>query len=220
MRISHDSHRVVNPGRFAGARTKAAKMTGRAGGAGGRGGPGGSDYRGPVPIPDHVAALRAAVGHDLLWLTGVTAIVLDSRDGVDHLLLGRRADNGRWAAVYGILEPGEQPAIAAAREVAEETGVRCDILGLASVVSAREPVTYPNGDRAQYLDLCFLCTPTPGAHVDLDAETHVADDESTAVGWFPLDALPEPLAPSTRERLDLALAFRADPSAGPYFERP
>ena len=59
----------------------------------------------PVPIPDFVADLRAHVGHDLLWLTGVTAIVLDTRDGVDHLLLGRRADNGRWAAVYGILEP-------------------------------------------------------------------------------------------------------------------
>ena len=174
----------------------------------------------PVPIPDFVAHLRAHVGHDLLWLTGVTAIVLDTRDGVDHLLLGRRADNGRWAAVYGILEPGEQPAIAAAREVLEETGVRCDVLGLASVVSGSRAVTYPNGDATQYLDLCFLCAPTPGAHTDLDAETHVADDESTDVGWFPLDALPEPLAPSTRERLERALRFRADPTAGPYFERP
>lgn len=173
-----------------------------------------------VPIPDFVADLRAKVGPDLLWLTGVTAIVLAEFDGRDHLLLGRRADNGRWAAIYGILEPGEQPAVAAAREVREETGVRARVLGLAAVTAGQDTVVYPNGDRAQYLDLTFLCAPDLVDQPDARTAAHVADDESTDVGWFPIEDLPQPLAPSTTERLRRALNFRADPAAGPYFVRP
>jgi hypothetical protein len=74
-------------------------------------------------------------------------------------------------------------------------------------------VVYPNGDRAQYLDLTFLCRATGG-------EAHVADDESTEVGWFAPDALPEPLAASSRHRLERALAFRAAPDRAPWFVRP
>ena len=173
-----------------------------------------------MPIPSFVADLRARVGNDLLWLTGVSAIVLAELDGADHVLLGRRADNGYWSGIYGILEPGEQPAVAAAREVHEETGIRAEIIGLASVVSDPKPARYPNGDRAQYLDLTFLARPVPGAHDDLRAAARVGDDESTDIGWFALDALPEPLAGSLTERLGRALAFRADPAAGPYLVRP
>ena len=173
-----------------------------------------------MPIPPFVAELRAKVGHDLLWLTGVSAIVLAEIDGAEHVLLGRRADNGNWAGIYGILEPGEQPAIAAMREVREETGIEAEVVGLAAVTSQTAPSRYPNGDVAQYLDLTFLARPRPGAHPDLRAAAHVADDESVDVGWFPLDALPEPLAPSLTERLGRALDFREDPAVGPYFERP
>ncbi|MGH8967712.1 MAG: NUDIX domain-containing protein, partial [Actinomycetes bacterium] len=61
-----------------------------------------------MPIPPFVAALRAHVGHDLLWLPGVSGVVLDDEG---RLLLGRRADNGLWAGVSGILDPGEDPAV-------------------------------------------------------------------------------------------------------------
>ncbi|UNX55223.1 NUDIX domain-containing protein [Georgenia sp. TF02-10] len=161
-----------------------------------------------MPVPEFVAQLRAAVGHDLLWLPGVTGVVLDD---ADRVLLGRRADNGRWALVSGILEPGEQPAVGLVREIAEETGVTAEAVALAAV-TAGQPMTYPNGDVSQYLDLTFLCR-----YVDGDAR--VADDESTDVGWFALSALPAGLASSSRERLDHALAFRADPSAGTRFSR-
>lgn len=149
-----------------------------------------------MPVPEFVLRLREQVGTDLLWLPGVSAVVLDEDDRV---LLGRRADNGRWAVVSGILEPGEEPAPAAAREALEETGVEVEVLALAAV-SVGEPVDYPNGDRAQYLDLCFWCRPIGG-------RAHVADDESTAVGWFALDALPEPLNPSSGPRIERTLAF-------------
>ena len=73
-----------------------------------------------MSIPEYVLALRAAVGHDLLWLPGVTAVVVRD-DG--HLLLVRRADNGEWTPVTGIIDPGEEPSDAGAREVLEEASV-------------------------------------------------------------------------------------------------
>lgn len=151
-----------------------------------------------MPIPEFVLHLREQVGTGLLWLPGVSAVVLDDEDRV---LLGRRADNGRWAVVSGILEPGEDPAPAAARETLEETGVEVEVLAL-TAVSVTDPVEYPNGDRAQYLDLCFWCRPVGG-------EAHVADDESTAVGWFGLDALPTPLNRSSRLRIERTLPYVA-----------
>ncbi|GAA2720399.1 NUDIX hydrolase [Cellulomonas aerilata] len=163
-----------------------------------------------MPIPEFVRRLRDRVGTELLWLPGVSAVVVDD-DG--RVLLGRRADNGRWAVVSGILEPGEQPAVAAAREVLEETGVTAEVDGLASVVTDHREVVYPNGDRAQYLDLTFACRFVAGV-------AHVADDESTDVGWFSPDALPEPLAPTSRERIAHVVAYRADPSRGAWFTRP
>jgi ADP-ribose pyrophosphatase YjhB (NUDIX family) len=134
-------------------------------------------------------------------------------DDAGRVLLGRRSDNGLWAVISGILEPGEQPAVSAAREVLEETGVTVAVEGLAAVASDARTVVYPNGDQAQYLDLTFTCRAVHG-------EAHVADDESTEVGWFLPDALPEPLAATSRQRIAHALAFRRDPARGPWFERP
>lgn len=149
-----------------------------------------------MPIPAHVASLRAAVGNDLLLLAGVTGVVRNDRGEV---LLARRSDNGLWSLVSGILEPGEQPAEGLVREVLEETGVTARVTGLALVWTQPE-VTYPNGDRAQYLDLTFLAEHVAGDPV-------VGDDESLEVGWFPPDALPESTTASARRKLSAALAF-------------
>ena len=121
------------------------------------------------------------------------------RNESGEVLLGRRSDNGQWALVSGILEPGEQPAIGLAREIEEETGVVARIEALAGVWTQPE-VTYANGDRAQYLDLCFLARHVSG-------EARVNDDESTEVGWFAVDALPDGLADNSRRKLATALAF-------------
>src|SRR5450756_1873189 len=109
-----------------------------------------------MPIPDFVLALRSHIGKELLWMPGVSAVVVHE-DG--RLLLGRRADNGLWAVVSGILEPGEQPAVGA-------------------------------------------------------GDPWVADDESTAVGWFEAGALPEPLMKSSQARIAHAMAYRANPEDG------
>src|SRR3954447_1271075 len=124
-----------------------------------------------MPIPDFITEIRALVGHHPLWLPGVTAVV--RRD--DEVLLVQRADNGAWTPVTGIPEPGEEPAVAAVREVREETGVTARVDRLASTwVSG--PVVHANGDLATHLDLTFVCT-------WLEGDAHVADDESRDVAW-------------------------------------
>ncbi|MER7195992.1 NUDIX hydrolase [Streptomyces flaveolus] len=133
-----------------------------------------------MPTPDFIRDLRASAGHQLLWLPGVTAVVFDEEGRV---LLGRRADNGRWSLIGGIPEPGEQPAACAVREVEEETAVRCVVERLV-LVQALSPVTYENGDVCQFMDVTFRCRAVGG-------EARVNDDESLDVGWFAVDALPD-----------------------------
>ncbi|RLU79949.1 hypothetical protein CTZ27_35970 [Streptomyces griseocarneus] len=132
-----------------------------------------------MPIPDFIRDIRATAGHQLLWLPGVSVIVLDD---AGRVLLGRRADTGEWSIIGGIPEPGEQPAAAVVREVYEETAVHC-VTERVLLVQALEPVTYPNGDHCQFMDICFLARATGG-------EARVNDDESLEVGWFEPDALP------------------------------
>jgi ADP-ribose pyrophosphatase YjhB (NUDIX family) len=166
-----------------------------------------------MPIPEHVAALRTRVGTDLLWLPGVSAVVHDD-DG--RLLLGRRADSGLWALPSGILDPGEQPAVGITREVLEETAVQIEVTAVVGVFST-PVIDYPNGDRSAYLDTLFLARPVSARAA---AAARVADDESLEVGWFAAADLPEQLAASARERLDLAQEFLAGPDRAALFARP
>ena len=154
-----------------------------------------------MATPEFILKLREKIGHDPLWLIGVTGYV---EDGAGRILMGRRADTGEWALVYGINEPGEEPAVTVAREVKEETGVDCAPRALVAVEAGR-PMAYANGDRCQYLDLMFVCGLDSGGC----AEPFVGDDESLDVGWFAPDELPEPLAASTAHRLELLARWRA-----------
>ncbi|MFD9870638.1 NUDIX domain-containing protein [Streptomyces niveus] len=145
--------------------------------------------------PDFIREIRATAGHQLLLLPGISAVVFDD-DG--RVLLGRRADTGNWSVIGGISEPGEQPAVTAEREVYEETAVRCTAERIVLVQALPQPVTYPNGDRCQYLDITVRCRAIGG-------EARVNDDESLEVGWFSVDALPE-LREFARFRIKQSLA--------------
>jgi ADP-ribose pyrophosphatase YjhB (NUDIX family) len=150
-----------------------------------------------VPVPDFVLRLREQVGSAPLWLVGTTAVVVDG----DRLLLVKRADSGEWSPVAGIVEPGEHTAVAAEREVLEETCVVAVIERLAAVSVTREYV-YPNGDRTQYTDLTYRLRYVSG-------EPAVGDDESTEVGWFLRSALP-PMPERYLRRIGHALEDRPD----------
>ncbi len=145
-------------------------------------------YRDRVPVPDFVLQLRAKIGHDTLWLPGVTAVVLHGED----VLLVRRSDNGTWTPVTGIVEPGEHPARAAIREVEEETSVRCEVEELVWV-NVTETTVHVNGDRAQYLNHTFRCRYLGGT-------PRAADDESLEADWFRIDSMPS-MRPTMLERI-------------------
>jgi 8-oxo-dGTP pyrophosphatase MutT (NUDIX family) len=159
-----------------------------------------------MPIPPYVSHLRSMVGRELLWMPGVTAVVLrPAATGVDEVLLVKRSDNGAWTPVTGIVDPGEHPHVAAVREVEEEACVVAEIERLVWV-SATGVVTHVNGDLAQYLDHTFRCrwvsgSPRPG------------DDESTDARWFPLDALPQ-MSQVHRDRIAAAVDNAADVRLG------
>ena len=147
-----------------------------------------------MTTPEYILSLREKIGHDLLWLPGATAVVLHE----GRILLGRRADNGNWAPITGIVDPGEEPAAAAVRECLEEAGVVCEVEGLAGVKAGGE-VVFPNGDRCRFLDHTFRCRYVSGT-------ARVNDDESTEIDWFDLDDLP-PMREDLLRRIRCAMDF-------------
>lgn len=138
-----------------------------------------------MPTPDFILELRRHIGHAPLWMIGITAVVVRSSESeaADEVLLIERADNGDRTPVTGIVEPGENPADTAVREVAEEAGVVAVPVRLAWV-HVTDPVVHANGDHAQYLDHVFLMQWVSG-------DPHPADDECSSAGWYPLAALPD-----------------------------
>lgn len=71
----------------------------------------------------------------------VAAAVLVEKD--EKVLLVRRANEpyrGLWTLPAGFVDAGEDPALAAARECLEETGLQVRIIGLHDVIAGQEHV--------------------------------------------------------------------------------
>jgi 8-oxo-dGTP pyrophosphatase MutT (NUDIX family) len=151
-----------------------------------------------VPVPDFILQLRRRVGHDPLFLAGVTAVVLRDVGHGPEVLYGRRSDNGLWALPSGIVEPGEQPATTLVREVWEELRVEVEAERLA-LLSTDPDITYPNGDVCQFVSLTFRCRYVSG-------EAELGDDETLEVAWRRADDPPADLDAVQRRRLATALS--------------
>ncbi|WP_420174671.1 NUDIX hydrolase [Luteococcus sp. OSA5] len=150
-----------------------------------------------MPTPDFILELRKHIGNALLWLPGTTAVVLRPGPRGDQVLCVKRSDNGAWTPICGIVEPGEDPHLAAVREAKEEAGVEIEIERLVWV-SPTGLMQYDNGDQNDYLDHTYRARWVSG-------EAHVGDDESVEVGWFDLDALPKPMSEIQRRRIGVAV---------------
>ncbi|MEU8236659.1 NUDIX domain-containing protein [Actinoplanes missouriensis] len=154
-----------------------------------------------MATPEFILELRKSIGHAPLFLPSVTAVVFDERGRV---LLNQRSDDRRWSLLAGVLEPGEQPAAGAIREVWEETAV--DIVCERVVgVEALELRTLQNGDQVYWFETVLACRAVGG-------EARVNDDESLDVRWFDPDALPQ-----LNERQTRYLRQAGDASAATFF---
>lgn len=159
-----------------------------------------------MAVPDFVLALRKHIGTAPLWLIGCTAVVLREDLAGRQLLCVRRADNGTWTPVTGIVDPGEHPAVAAVRETLEETAITATVVRLSQVGVTGE-VHYSNGDRTQYLDLTFRCEYVKG-------DPHPADGENSETCWVPIDelgTLDPPVTPHMLARIEAALSDEQQP---------
>jgi len=106
-------------------------------------------------------------------------VALSQRDGVTHVLLIRRGKEpyaGMWALPGGHVEAGETVANAAARELAEETGLTVDWLRPVGWYSApgRDP-------RGRYVSAAFVAWMPP-------MSDPVAADDAAAAEWVPVES--------------------------------
>ena len=158
-----------------------------------------------MAISAYIQPLRSRIGHDLVFLPAVSALIFNDRN---EILLHQSSDDRKWYLIGGAMEPGEQPADACVREVREETGLIVVPERVVGVYTSPN-VTYPNGDQVNYVGIAFRCR-VVGGHL------HIADEESLDVRYFALDQLPE-LRPDQRIRIDHARqngpAFFVPPNA-------
>ena len=127
------------------------------------------------------------------------------RDG--RILLIRREDNGLWAMPGGATEVGETWAQSAERELHEEAGVEGTATRLLGVFDSRLW-----GSRAKYhLYQSVWLVDIPGD------QTPVAGPETTGVGFFAEDDLPD-LSPGHVRRIPLVFKLARGELPIPYFD--
>lgn len=121
----------------------------------------------------------------------------------DHgqVLLIRRTDNGNWSLPGGKIDLGESLTQAAIRETLEETGVTCEITGIAGIyTNPRHLIEYTsNGEVRQEFTIVLTGRPVTGEPTP--------SDESSHVEWASLHSLAQrPMHDSMRARLAHAIS--------------
>lgn len=107
-----------------------------------------------MPSSPYVLRLRAQVGHSLLLLPGVTAVIRRE----DQFLIARQRDTELWSLIGGGIDPREEPADAVRREVEEELGVTPVVGPIVGAYGGPElAATLPNGDQVSYVTIAYEC---------------------------------------------------------------
>ena len=135
----------------------------------------------------------------------VGAVVGNDRGEV---LLIQRADSGVWLYPTGWADIGYSAAEVARKEVHEETGIEIEVDGVLGIYDGLRR----GFSRTPLYSVVFHCRAVGGAlnHHPL---------ECLDVGWFPRDALPEPLA-SREVWVEDAFAAIDGSANPPFFDRP
>ncbi|MFI2714325.1 NUDIX hydrolase [Micromonospora sp. NPDC018662] len=133
-----------------------------------------------------------------------SALVLDPTGS--RVLLCLHGRFRKWVQLGGHCEPGDRTLAAAAlREATEESGIAGLTLDPEPIDVDVHPVACQGGSL--HHDVRYAVFAPPGA-------VERVSDESEALGWFPPDQLPEPLAGGTAQLVAPALAVLARRVAG------
>jgi ADP-ribose pyrophosphatase YjhB (NUDIX family) len=125
-----------------------------------------------------------------------------------EILLIKRADSGIWLFPTGWADVGYSAAEVAVKEVHEETGIRCEPLGLLSVV---------DGMRLGFTRIPLYSVVIHCQAIGGELKAHPL--ETLDVGWFSEDALPQPIIGAERWAKQAFAAIRGeDPT--PTFDHP
>ena len=103
-----------------------------------------------------------------------------------EILLQKRADNGQWGLPSGYVDIGESVEHGAIREIWEETGIHTQVKRLVGIHSDPQHnviAAYPDGSLIQFAIVVFECE-------YLSGQLRISD-ESTDIGYFPPDNLPD-----------------------------
>jgi 8-oxo-dGTP pyrophosphatase MutT (NUDIX family) len=123
------------------------------------------------------------------YIVGAVTIVRDTdAPPPGRILLLRQPPGPGWSIPGGLLNRGERPVAGAARELAEETGIRVDPALLRPGVP--NAIVHSHG---RWVDVVFE-TSVPAATATLvidEAEVYEA-------AWYPLDGLPRLTSPTAR----------------------
>jgi len=123
--------------------------------------------------------------------SAVAAVVGNDRG---EILLTQRADSGWWLYPVGWADVGYSPSEIAVKEVYEETGIECEPISLIAVLDGLRL----GFARTPLYSLVFHCKMIGG-------ELRGHPLETSAVGFYSRDNLPQPLAGAHRW-VDLAFA--------------
>ncbi len=146
-----------------------------------------------IPAPLHRQFYRQAHSARSLWwrltkptVEGAAVIATDLNDQL--LLIRMSYGSGGWNIPTGGVKKGEDPALAASRELLEETGCEAHSLTLLGV--QRE--TLHGADNAVHV---FAAKVSGNPRADMR--------EVVEARFFPMHSLPEPLTKTTLRRLEL-----------------
>lgn len=124
-----------------------------------------------------------------------SAIVLSPDASHTCLVLHRKLH--QWVQPGGHLDPGDVTVTgAAAREVAEETGLRGEV-SPSPVLLSRHVAPCAPGVVDWHLDVQHVLV--------ADRSAPIVSDESDDVAWWPVDALPAPLADGIEDAVHRAV---------------
>ncbi len=134
---------------------------------------------------DYIHDLRPLIGHKKIILNCAGALIVKG----NRILFQRRADNGKWGLIGGLLELNETYEEAAIREIREETGLEVRLESFLGIFHNHDMV-WSNGDQAQVIAAYYVASIVKG-------EPQV-DEESFELKFFGKDEIPELFAEDHR----------------------